>query len=90
MSEDWQIKRDRHPALTINWIATSVERGRPVMPVEISCIFCKRTLLDDFKGEIVSILNAPTSLDEFGMSIGLVCRYCKQNYRFVVLTSFLG
>lgn len=85
-----QIVRADHPAITFYWIAESEERGRPVVLFEVSCLFCKRTLLTDVRGSFSVIINAPTSLLQFGMGLTVRCKLCKQSYRIIVAESFLG
>lgn len=87
---DYKIVRDKHPAVTLYWISESEERGRPVILRELSCMFCKRTLVTDFKGQFATIINAPVSPIGFGMAMTVRCKFCKQNYRFIVVESFLG
>lgn len=80
----YKIDRREHPPLTLYWIATSVQRGRPITLYELSCIFCKRTIMSDFQGEITAVINAPVNLVGFGMSATVQCKQCKQHYRLVV------
>jgi hypothetical protein len=89
-TQPYQIKRDNHPTTTLYWIAEDLARGRPVKLYGLNCIFCKRTLAEDFKGHIAMIINAPVSLVPFGMSMTVRCKQCKQNYRIIATDSFLG
>jgi hypothetical protein len=86
----YQVKRDQHPTVSLYWIATDAERGRPVKLYGLNCLFCKTTLATDFKGTIISVVNAPVALAAFGMGLTLRCKQCKQNYRVIVTDSFLG
>lgn len=85
-----QIVRADHPAVTLYWIAEEEDRGRPVLLYELSCMFCKRTLMTDVRGSFSMIINAPPSLRSFGLAMTVRCKLCKQSYRVVVVESFLG
>lgn len=88
--QSYRIQRDKHPPTTLYWIAESIERGRPVLLHSLFCLFCGRMLSNDLKGNFAMVVNAPASLIDFGLSMTLRCKLCKQNYRVVVADSFLG
>lgn len=90
MEESPVIKRDKFPATTLYWIAESLDLGYPVKLYGLNCLFCKKTLAVDFKGQIAMIVNAPVALIPFGMAMTIRCKQCKQNYRLVVADSLLG
>jgi transcription elongation factor Elf1 len=85
-----RIQRDKHPAVTLYWMAESIERGRPVLLHTLYCMFCGRMLSSELKGNFQVLVNAPVNVVEFGMAMTLRCKLCKQNYRVVVTDSFLG
>lgn len=89
MHDSYQINRSEHPAIEFYWIAESVQRGRPVILYELSCNFCKRTLVSDFKGEIALVINGANAAIDFERALTVRCKLCKQNYRIVVADSFL-
>jgi hypothetical protein len=85
-----RIQRDKHPTTTLYWIAESVDRGRPVLLYYLHCLFCGRMLSDELKGNFTMVVNAPVNIVEFDLAMTLRCKLCKQNYRVVVVDSFLG
>lgn len=89
-TQAWQIDREKHPALTVFWVATSVERGRGVTLYELNCMFCERPLVNNFKGDIIQITNYPMDLDDFEQSLTVRCKRCKQHWRFVVANHLQG
>lgn len=88
--DEFKLRRDNHPAISIYWIAEDVERGRPVVLHKLSCMFCKRTIVDEFRGVIMTIINSPLSLANFGASLTVQCKQCKQKYRMILVNSYLG
>lgn len=87
--KSYQRKRDKDPTITLYWIAAP-ETGRKVQLNSLSCIFCKTTLIDEMLGTISTMLNAPTSMDDFAMAGTIRCKFCKQNYRLAIPKSELA
>lgn len=79
----YQRKRDRDPTLTLYWLAAD-EHDNKVELNSLSCLWCKTTLLDEMKGTISTIINAPIGLDDFALAGTIRCKFCKQNYRLAV------
>jgi hypothetical protein len=89
-TKPYQINRQAYPTVTIYWMAEDVQRGRPVILHELNCMFCKRTVATELRGNLVAIINAPVSLAGFGLGMTIRCKQCKQNYRIIATDSFLG
>lgn len=83
----YQRMRDSDPAISIYWIAQPINR-RPVLLNGFSCIFCKTTIMDNIAGTAQSIINAPVSLDDIGISGTIRCKRCRQDYRLIISSSF--
>lgn len=88
--QSYRIQRDKHPSVTLYWMAESIDRGRPVMLHTLYCMFCGRILSSELKGTISMAVNAPVNIIEFDLAMTLRCKLCKQNYRVIVADSFLG
>jgi hypothetical protein len=50
---------------------------------KLSCVWCKRTILD-IKGHIDVIITTPMPSDDFGIAINIRCKLCGQNYRLLI------
>lgn len=88
LNQTYRRRRDDDPAITIYWIASAIDK-RPVKLNAWSCWWCKTTIMDQIAGTIDSIVNAPVSLDDFGISGTIRCRLCRQNYRLVIRDSYI-
>jgi hypothetical protein len=72
-------RRDRRndPPVTIYVINST----KPYLE-KISCIYCKRTI-NDMKGRVDRIIDAPLDVSDYGIAINVMCKQCHQFYRFV-------
>lgn len=50
---------------------------------KLSCIWCKRTILD-IKGRIDIMITTPVPIDDFGIAINIQCKLCSQKYRLLI------
>lgn len=76
-------KRGEDPALSIYLM----NEQAPEMS-KLSCIWCKRTIAD-VKGRVDKIVDAPIDASDYGIAINIRCKLCHQNYRLVILQTFI-
>jgi len=50
---------------------------------KLSCIWCKRTVID-IKGRVDSAINTPMPVTDYGIAINIRCKLCHANYRLLV------
>lgn len=50
--------------------------------VELSCIWCKRTIAD-IKGGVDKIISTPMPVTEFDIALNVRCKLCRQDYRLL-------
>lgn len=50
---------------------------------ELSCMFCKRTIVD-IKGRVDKTISTPMPINDFGIAINIRCKQCKADYRLLI------
>jgi transcription elongation factor Elf1 len=57
-------------------------------PSKISCLFCKRTLMDGVKGTVDKVVDGPVPADDHDHAFNIQCKLCGQMYRMLVNANF--
>jgi hypothetical protein len=52
-------------------------------PHKLSCMFCKRTILDGVTGRIDKVIDAALPADEFDLAMNIQCKLCRQLWRIL-------
>ena len=50
---------------------------------EVHCMWCGRCIADA-KGQIITVITTPVSIQDFDVAINARCKLCKQDYRFLI------
>lgn len=79
MYRDERPYRSRHDEPPVTIYLLSGDQGTMD---KIACMFCKRTITD-IKGRIDYVVSTPTTLEEYDIAVNVLCKLCKQQYRFV-------
>lgn len=83
MNNKLNKSRQECPPVTIYFLAQDTTGDL----YSISCLFCKRTITDRVKGTIDYAITSPMPSDDYDTQLNIMCKLCKQNYRFVTTAS---
>lgn len=73
--------RKAEPSITVYFTRDDTEEM-----YEVSCMFCKRTVID-FKGKIIKLINAPMPNKQHSVVFTARCKQCKQDWRFMLVST---
>lgn len=83
MSDRYETKpyKDHHNTPPISFYV--LDDGSASEMEKLSCIWCKRTIMD-IKGRIDLAISTPVPVEDFGIAVNIKCKLCGQQYRLLI------
>ena len=76
--DEGRPRRDTAPAISVYFINDADHNP----PHKLSCMFCKRTILDSVSGRIDKMIDTPLPVaEDFGLALNVQCKLCGQKWR---------
>jgi transcription elongation factor Elf1 len=79
-----RVNRKFQPPVSIYFIRDDND----LPPSKLSCLFCKRTLMDGIKGTVDKVVDGPVSADDHDHAFNIQCKLCGQKFRILVNANF--
>lgn len=71
------ISRKEQPPISLYFIRDD----NHLPPHKLSCLYCKRTIMDDVKGTIDKVVDGPLPAEDHDYASNIQCKLCGQKYR---------